>query len=135
MQIKHPNLIIRTTMKHRWSRLILAAIFLMVQVAGASVSRPSCVQGAEVKAGPCTLGCCSGPVCECGIAPAQKPAEPAPAAPTPHTQPLKFMPVLVNGLTPTFAPLVLQKPLRPLAADAYLPHCPPALALHCALLI
>jgi hypothetical protein len=132
LQIKHPNLIIRTNMKHRWSRLILAAIFLMVQVAGASVSRPSCVQGKEAKAAPCTLGCCSGPVCECGMAPMQKPA---PAAPVPQGQPVKFMPVLVNVFTQTFSPVVLQKASRPLAPDARLPHCPPALALHCALLI
>ncbi|MEQ1748772.1 MAG: hypothetical protein ABL974_05085 [Prosthecobacter sp.] len=122
-------------MKHRWSRLILAAIFLMVQVAGASVSRPSCVQSKEAKAAPCTLGCCSGPVCECGMAPTQKPTEPAPAAPAPQGQSVKFMPVVVNVFTQTFAPLVLQKASRPLAPDAFLPHCPPALALHCALLI
>lgn len=120
-------------MRHACTRLILAAIFLMVQVAGASVSGFSC--SAEKQVGRCKMACCSGPVCECGMAPAQKPAEPAPAAPKPQGQPVKFMPVLVNGITPTFAPLVLQKPSRPLAADAYLPHCPPALALHCALLI
>lgn len=122
-------------MKHRWSILILAAIFLMVQVVGASVSGPSCVQGTEAKAAPCTLGCCSLPVCECGMAPAHKPEQPAPTAPTPQSQPVKFMPALVNVITQTFAPCVLQKPSRPLTPDAFLPHCPPALALHCALLI
>lgn len=122
-------------MKHPWSRLILAAIFLMVQMAGASVSGPSCVQSKEAKTGPCTLGCCSSSLCQCGMAPTQKPAEPAPLAPTPQSQLLKFMPLLVNVIPQTFAPLVLQKPSRPLTHDAFLPHCPPALALHCALLI
>lgn len=122
-------------MKHACTRLILAAIFLMVQLAGVSVSRPSCVQSKEVIAPPCTLGCCSGPVCECGMAPMQKPAKPAPAVPAPQGQPVKFMPVLVNVFTQTFAPLVLQKASRPPTHDAFLPHCPPALALHCALLI
>jgi hypothetical protein len=65
----------------------------------------------------------------------QKPAKPAPAAPVPQGQPVKLMPVLVNVFTQTFSPVVLQKASRPLAPDARLPHCPPALALHCALLI
>ncbi|MES2595757.1 MAG: hypothetical protein V4662_10500 [Verrucomicrobiota bacterium] len=122
-------------MKHRWSRLILAAIFLMVQVSGVSASSTSCVRGTKAKAVHCTLGCCSGPVCECGMAPAQKPAEPAPAAPAPQSQSVKFMPLPVNVIMQSFAPLILQKPPRPLTLDAFLPHCPPALALHCALLL
>jgi hypothetical protein len=45
------------------------------------------------------------------------------------------MPVLMSVFVPRFSPLITQKPIRPLAPDAFLPHCPPALALHCALLI
>lgn len=45
------------------------------------------------------------------------------------------MPVLMNVIAPHFLPLLSQKPLRLLATDTFQPHCPPALALHCALLI
>lgn len=121
-------------MKHAWFRTLTAAIFLMVQVAGASGPGPSCAaeQRESVR---CSLSCCSGGICECGMAPSKAPAEPAPVAPVPHTQALKFMPVFMNIVVPRFSPLLSQKPTRPLAPDAFLPHCPPALALHCALLI
>lgn len=117
-----------------WIRTLIAAIFLMVQVAGASPAGPPC--GAEQRETVrCTLPCCSGGICECGMAPSKAPAQPAPAAPMPHAQALKFMPVFMNIVVPRFPPLITQKPTRFLAADAFLPHCPPALALHCALLI
>lgn len=45
------------------------------------------------------------------------------------------MPMLTSVIELRFSPLISQTPPRPLAADAFLPHCPPALALHCALLI
>ncbi len=120
-------------MRHAWIRTLTAAFFLMAQVAGAAVSGPSCVQKNEVSI--CKLACCISTVCECGMTPSQTPAKPAPVTPVPHTQEIKFMPVLLSELVPPFSPLVSQEPPRPLAPDAFLPHCPPALALHCALLI
>jgi hypothetical protein len=121
------------SVKHIWISILTGIIILMVQVTGVSHSGPSC--GAEKPAGRCILGCCSGAVCECGMAPNQKPVEPAPVAPTPQIQPVKFMPVLVNVCAPMFTPVVLQKPSRPLTPDDFLPHGRPALVLHCALLI
>lgn len=121
-------------MKHAWLRILTAAIFLMVQAVGASPAGPSC-KAEQRESVRCTLPCCSGGICECGMAPSKAPAKPAPLTPVPHAQALKFIPAFVNVFTQTFAPLVLQKPTRPLAPDAFLPHCPPALALHCALLI
>lgn len=121
-------------MRHVWLRILTAAIFLMVQVVGAAPAGPPC--GAEQRETVrCTLPCCSGGFCECGMAPSKAPAKPAPLTPVPQAQALKFIPALLNGFTQTLAPLVLQKPIRLLAPDAFLPHCPPALALHCALLI
>ena len=113
--------------------MITTAIFLMVQVAGAAISGPSCAGKKEVST--CKLACCVSTVCECGMVPSQTPAKPAPVAPVPHPQEIKFMPVLMSVLMPPISPLVSQEPTRLLALDAFLPHCPPALALHCALLI
>jgi len=45
------------------------------------------------------------------------------------------MSVIAGVLPPPLCSLISQVPLRLLAPDAFLPHCPPALALHCALLI
>jgi hypothetical protein len=120
-------------MRHAWIRIITAAIFLMAQVTGAAVSSSSCVQEKEVRA--CHQACCSGTACECSMAPSKAPARPAPMAPVPHFQEIKFTPILTSVMVPRFSPLVSQKPPRPLPADAFLPHCPPALALHCTLLI
>lgn len=121
-------------MRHAWLRILTAAIFLMLQVVGASLAGSPC--GAEQRETVrCTLPCCSGGFCECGMAPNKSPAQPAPAAPMPHTQALKFMPVFMSVVVPHFSPLITQKPIRLQAPDAFLPHCPPALALHCALLI
>ena len=120
-------------MRHACIRIITTAIFLMAQVAGAAVSDPSCVQETEVSS--CKHACCSGDACSCGMAPSKTPAKPAPAAPVPHAQEIKFMPMLTSVIELRFSPLISQTPPRPLAADAFLPHCPPALALHCALLI
>lgn len=120
-------------MRHTLIRIITAAIFLMAQMAGAAVSGPSCMEEKAVSI--CKLACCVSTVCECSMSPAQTPAKPSPMTPVPHTQDFKFMPVLLHMLVPPFSPLVSQKPPRPLAPDAFLPHCPPALALHCALLI
>ncbi|MBB5036365.1 hypothetical protein [Prosthecobacter dejongeii] len=69
------------------------------------------------------------------MAPNSEPVKPAPVAPVSHIQELKFMPVLMSVVVLRFFPLLSQKPLRLLATDTFLPHCPPALALHCALLI
>jgi len=120
-------------MRHTWIRTIIAAIFLMTQVAGAAVLRPSCVQEKEVST--CKLACCASTVCECGMAPSQTPVKPAPLVPVPHTQDIKFMPVLLSVLVPPFAQVVSQEQPMLLAPETFLPHCPPALALHCALLI
>lgn len=121
-------------MRHVWLRILTAVIFLMVQAVGAAPAGPPC--GAEQReAVRCSLPCCAGGICECGMAPSKAPAKPAPLTPLPHAQELKFMPVLMSVVVPHFSPLITQKPTRLLAADAFLPHCPPALALHCALLI
>lgn len=117
-----------------WVKTLIAAIFLMVQAVSASPAGPSC-KAEQRESVRCTLPCCSGGICDCGMAPNQPPAKPVPVSPVPHAQLLKFIPALVNDFTQAFKPLVLQKPTRPLAPDAFLPHCPPALALHCALLI
>lgn len=123
-----------TSMRHPCTRLITAVIFLMAQVAGASVSGPSC--GVEQReAVRCALPCCSSGICDCGMAPSEAPAESLPVAPMPHAQDFKFTSVFMNIVVPRFSPLMIQKPTRLLTVDAFLPHCPPALALHCALLI
>lgn len=120
-------------MRQPFIRLITAAIFLMAQVAGAAVSAPPCSQ--QEAPAPCKLGCCSGPDCDCDMAPIKSPAKPVPVAPVQDHQEIKFTPLEVTVIKPSIAPLESQVQRTSLAPDAFLSHCLPAFVRHCAFLI
>lgn len=121
-------------MRQPFIRLIVAAIFLMAQMAGAAVSAAPCNSEQEAPAR-CKLGCCSGPVCDCGMAPIKSPAKPAPLTPVQDHQEIKFMPLEVTAIKSPITSLESHFQRTPLVPSAFLSHCLPAFVRHCAFLI
>jgi hypothetical protein len=122
--------------KHRATRLLILAIFLMAQMLGVSVpAQPA--TGTAPDCPPVSCACCPPDACHCAVTPVDNvPAEPLPAAPLTPPLEVKFTAVPVAFTLPVILrPLTIHRPSLPVTSEWFSPHSPPPLRLHCSLLI
>lgn len=113
-----------------WIKTFITAFLWMAMIAGAGMAGNA---DCEVKVSPCENRCCVNGKCGCGMAPAQTPEAPNPAQAPPISKLMPLaLPLTEKRLSPLAGKLETRTVIMP---EAALPHRPPALTLHCALLI
>jgi hypothetical protein len=123
-------------MNYSWIKTFITSFLWIAVIASARavVAAESCV--GELKTARCEQGCCTNGECGCSMAPAPMPEAPKPALPSQTSPACKLMPlgmpVAENDICPLADKLETRAVTTPEAAR---PHRPPALTLHCALLI